>query len=322
MSDHPWISGGATNPDLTARQQTVTTPDGRSLGVAEYGPPDGFPIFSLHGTPGCRYGGPPIEHPDLYEQKSVRVIGYDRPGYGLSTRQPGRSVADAATDVATIADQLGIDRFAVTGGSGGGPHCLAVATLLADRVTRVACVVGVAPFGDDGLQPSAWLDGMTQGNVDEFTWSLGGESALRPNLERLAADELQRVVDDPANLFGDEYELSEGDRAIMADPRRHERMIRGVQESSRTGVDGWIDDNIVFVQPWGFTVEALSAPAMVWFGVEDTLVPAAHGEWLAQHVPRASVVRMQGGHMELVHRIPDLIEWLGGGALPADATQG
>ena len=322
MSEHPWISGGAAVPDPAARQQTVPTPDGRTLGVAEYGPPDGFPIFNLHGTPGARYGGPPVEHPDLYEDRSVRVISYDRPGYGLSTRHRGRTVADAATDVACIADHLGIDRFAVTGGSGGGPHCLAVAALLPERVTRVACVVGVAPFGEGGLPHEAWLAGMTQGNVDEFTWSLGGETALRQNLEPLAAGELERVVDDPANMLGDEYELSAGDKAIMADPRRHERMTRGVQESYRSGIDGWIDDNIVFVQPWGFTVDAITAPAMVWFGVEDTLVPAAHGEWLAQHVPGAAVVRMNGGHMELVHRVPELIEWLAGGALPTDATGG
>ncbi|MFZ0325074.1 MAG: alpha/beta hydrolase [Actinomycetes bacterium] len=322
MSQRPWVSGGATVPDPSARESTVATPDGRTLGIAEYGPVDGFPIFSLHGTPACRYGGPPLDHPTLYEDRSVRVIGYDRPGYGLSTRHPGRTVADAAADVATIADTLGLGRFAVTGGSGGGPHCLAAAALLPDRVTRVACVVGAAPLGGPGLTLEAWLDGMTQGNIDEFTWSLEGEAAMRPKLEALATDELTAAVEDPANIFGAGYELSDGDRAILADPRRHERIARVTQEAFRHGIDGWVDDNLLFVKPWGFELNAITAPAMVWYGLEDTLVPQAHGEWLAAHVPNADVVRMEGGHMELSHRVPDLIEWLAGGSLPADATKG
>lgn len=321
-SPQPWASGGATVEDPKARQYTVTTPDGRTLGVAEYGPADGIPYFDLHGTPGCRYGGPPPGEPELFERLGVRRIGYDRAGYGLSTRRPGRRVVDVADDVRVIADHLGLDSFAVTGGSGGGPHCLAVAARLRDRVTRVACVVGVAPMGDDGLPTDVWLDGMTEGNIKEFTWALAGEDVLRPELERLAADELARVVDDPANALGPDYELPDADRAVMSDPRRAERIVRGTQEAYRTGVDGWVDDNIVFVSPWGFDVSEITAPAMVWFGVEDTLVPPAHGEWLATHVPGAQVVRMKGGHMELANRLGDLAAWLAGGDLPGDARPG
>ena len=321
MTEQPWVSGGAT-PDPNARETTVTTADGRTLGVAEYGPPDGFPVFSLHGTPGCRYGGPPVDHPGLFEERSVRVIGYDRPGYGLSTRAPGRSVADAAADVAAIANALGVERFAVQGGSGGGPHCLAVAALLADRVTRAACVVGVAPLGDTGLTQEEWLEGMTQGNVDEFLPSLAGEDALRPRLETLATDELTAAVDDPANIIGPQYELSADDRAVLADPRRMDRHVRMVQEALRSGVDGWLDDDLVIVRPWGFDVGAVGVPTMVWFGLDDRLVGRPHGEWLAAHVPHAHVVRMTGGHTSLTHRIPELYDWLVDGTLPADASRG
>ena len=314
----PWISGGATQPDPDARQYTVVTPDGRTLGVAEYGPADGLPVFSLHGTPGCRFGGPPPEEPDLYERLGVRVIGYDRAGYGLSTRRPGRRVVDVVDDVRAIADHNGIEQFAVTGGSGGGPHCLAVTARLADRVTRSACVVGVTPFGAEGLPAEQWLAGMTEGNVKEFTWAAEGEAVMRPNLERLATAELQRVLDNPADPFGDDYELSAGDRAILADPRRHVRTVRLTQEAFRNGVDGWLDDNLVFVSPWGFDVAEITRPTMVWFGVEDTLVPPAHGEWLAAHVPGAMVVRMAGGHMELALRAADLVGWLAGGDPPPD----
>ena len=320
MSDHPWVSGGAADPDANARQTTVTTPDGLTLGVAEYGPPDGFPVVSIHGTPGSRYGGPPPDKADLYDRLGVRTISFDRPGYGLSERRPERVVADAAADVETIADALALDTFAVTGGSGGGPHCLAVATLLPARVTRVACVVGVAPLGAAGLSEDEWLAGMTQGNIDEFTWAMAGEAVLRPNLERLAADDLMRVAADPSNPLGDTYEMSEGDKEIMARPEYAKRMQRMMQEAYRQGVDGWVDDDLVFVKPWGFDLKELRVPAMVWYGADDTLVPPAHGRWLAQNVPNAMVVTMSGGHLELVNRVEELLTWLIGGETPHDAV--
>ena len=316
------MSGGARVEDPEARQYVVTTPDGRRLGVAEYGPPDGVALFNLHGTPGSRYGGAPPDHPDIYERLGVRVIQYDRPGYGLSTRHPGRRVADAAADVAAIADHLAIDRFAVEGGSGGGPHCLAVAALLPERVTRASAVVCPAPLGPPGLDRAQWLAGQTQGNVDEFTRALAGEPTLREHLGPLAAEILVRAETDPGNLFGDTYELTDGDRALLADPRRHERIVRGAQEWLRTGVDGWVDDDLVAVQPWGFDVADLRVPVLLWYGLEDTLVPRAHSEWLARSVPGAAVVRMAGGHMDLAHRIEDHLRWLVGGPLPDDATSG
>ncbi len=322
MSRQAWSSGGASLPDPDARQTTVTTPDGRILGVAEYGPPDGFPIISIHGTPGSRYGGPPPDKLDLYERLGVRAIGFDRPGYGRSTRRQGRSVVDAASDVAAIADALELGRFAVTGGSGGGPHCLAAATLLPERVTRVACVVGVAPLGAAGLPQDQWLAGMTQGNVDEFTWSMAGEESLRPELQRLAAADLQRVRADPTNPLGETYVMSESDREIMAPPAYAVRIQRLMEEAYCQGVDGWLDDDLVFVKDWGFDLSTLSVPAMVWYGTEDTLVPPAHGRWLADHVPDALVVTMSGGHLELVNRAEELVGWLIGGDAPADATVG
>jgi pimeloyl-ACP methyl ester carboxylesterase len=320
MSEQPWVSGGAAAPDPNARQTTVQTSDGLTLGVAEYGPSDGFPVVSIHGTPGSRYGGPPPDQADLYDRLGVRTISFDRPGYGRSDRRPGRVVADAAHDVEAIADALELDTFAVTGGSGGGPHCLAVATLLAPRVTRVACVVGVAPLGDAGLPEAEWLAGMTQGNIDEFTWAIQGESVLRPNLERLAAADLVRVAEDPSNPLGDTYEMSEGDKEIMARPEYATRMQRLIQEAYRSGVDGWVDDDLVFVRPWEFDVKELTVPAMVWYGSDDTLVPPAHGLWLAQNVPGALVVTMAGGHLELVNRVEELLTWLIGGDAPQDAV--
>ncbi|MCZ3386716.1 MAG: alpha/beta hydrolase [Actinomycetia bacterium] len=322
MSEQPWVSGGASAPDPNACESTVSTPDDHVIGIAEYGPGDGIPIISIHGTPGSRYGGPPPDKPDLYERLGVRAIGFDRPGYGLSSRRRGRSVADAASDVTAIADALGLDRFAVTGGSGGGPHCLAVAALLPTRVTRVACVVGVAPLDGAGLPETEWLKGMTQGIVDEFTWSMAGEAVLRPELERLATADLERVLADPTNPLGETYQMSKGDREIMARPEYALRMQRLIQEAYRCGVDGWLDDDLVFVKDWGFDLATLSVPAIVWYGTDDTLVPPSHGRWLAGNVPGALVVAMSGGHLELVNRAEELVVWLIGGDAPNDAVVG
>ena len=295
---------------------------GHVLGIAEYGPADGFPIISIHGTPGSRYGGPPPDKPDLYDRLGIRSICFDRPGYGVSTRRPGRAVVDAANDVTAIADVLGIDRFAVTGGSGGGPHCLAVATQLPHRVSRVACVVGVAPLGDPGLAQESWVEGMTQGNVDEFRWAMAGEQMLRPQLERLAAEDLRRIVTDPANPLGETYEMSEGDNAIMARPEYAARLRRLMEEACRHGIDGWLDDDLVFVKDWGFELSALTVPTMVWYGTDDTLVPPTHGRWLAKNVPDALVVAMSGGHLELVNRAEELVAWLSGGPSPRGRRKG
>src|SRR4051812_20871409 len=144
-------------------EHRVKAVDGRVLAVAEWGDPDGVPVFFLHGTPGGRISY--WKDPDIYARFGIRRLTYDRPGYGESTRKAGRVVADAVPDVVAIADALGIDRFAVTGGSGGGPHSLACAALLPDRVIRCQGVVSVAPYGVPGLD---WLAGQTEGNVAEF----------------------------------------------------------------------------------------------------------------------------------------------------------
>jgi len=146
--------------------QTATS-NGRTLTFAEWGDRDGFPVFTLHGTPGSRL----LRHYDesKYAQVGARVITYDRPGYGGSDRSRGRGVVDCVADVAAIADTLGVERFPVTGGSGGGPHALAVAARLPDRVTRASCEVGIVPYPTPDFD---WFEGMDPLNVKEFGWAL------------------------------------------------------------------------------------------------------------------------------------------------------
>ena len=159
--------------------QPIQTPDGRILAVDEAGDPAGVPVVVHHGTPGLRPHYAPLVGPDAQE-RGIRLIGYDRPGYGGSTPRPGRTVGDAAADVDAICDALGLDRICTWGISGGGPHALACAALLPDRVAAAASVAGIAPHDAEGLD---WLAGMGAANVEEFGLTLQGRAALVPWLE-------------------------------------------------------------------------------------------------------------------------------------------
>jgi pimeloyl-ACP methyl ester carboxylesterase len=204
-------------------------------------------------------------------------------------------VVDCVGDVAAIADALGIDRFAVTGGSGGGPHALAVAARLPERVLRARCVVGVAPFEAEGLD---FYAGMDPENIKEFGLAEQGEAVLQPALEKLAAAALERVAADPSKLLSDDWNLSDADRAVLADVRIQTVVGEMMREAFRNGVWGWADDDLAFLQPWGFDVAEIRVPVEVRYGAQDVLVPASHGAWLARHVPGAEVtVDQEAGHL-------------------------
>jgi pimeloyl-ACP methyl ester carboxylesterase len=280
-------------------------PDGRALAFVEWGDADGFAVFSLHGTPGSRFGRHYDEN--AYVKAGVRLITYDRPGYGGSDRNPGRRVVDCVGDVAAIADALELDSFAITGGSGGGPHSLAVAARLADRVTRAAAVVSPAPF-DSGID---WSKGMDPLNVREVEWALQGEEVQVPELEREAAEALERVAEDPSKLLGDDWELSEADRANLARTELHDVIRQDVNEAVRTGIWGWSDDMLAVVNPWGFDVGEIRVPTRVVYGAGDVLVPVQHGEWLAQHIPDAEVVVEEDlGHLGSPELVAERMGWL------------
>jgi pimeloyl-ACP methyl ester carboxylesterase len=290
---------------------TITTSDGRTLAYCEWGDPAGVPVFSLHGTPGSRLSRHPDE--DVYRQSGVRAITYDRPGYGASTRHPGRRVADAAGDVVAIADALRLQRFAVYGGSGGAPHSLACGALIPDRVTRCASVVGPAPFGDAGLSADQWFDGMVEGNVREFGWAIEGEQALRPELEREAPEIIASLESDSDTPLGADYSLSAKDLEALRQGQLRAVMAISVKEAIGRSVDGAVDDDLAFARPWGFDVAAITVPVAVWYGPHDTLVPTGHGEWLARTIPGAEVVVLDGGHFAVYERLAELLAWLTAG---------
>ena len=221
-------------------RQVAEAPDGRRLVFAECGDLSGKPVFALHGTPGCRL----LRHPneELIRSTGARLITYDRPGYGGSDRNRGRIMADSAADVAAIARQLGIGRFSVYGVSGGGPHALAVAALLGDRVVRAASVAGLAPYdalGDD------YFTGMDPQNVTETGWALeeDGEDRLAAEYVRIDREERRRVAEDPAMMLA-EFELADADREVLG--RSDWAQVRRdvAVEQNRNGVWGWVDDSL------------------------------------------------------------------------------
>jgi pimeloyl-ACP methyl ester carboxylesterase len=276
---------------VTDQLNTVLLPDGRTLAYAEWGDPAGAPIVSLHGTPGCRLNRHPNN--DKLIATGARVITLDRAGYGASDRNRGRTVADCVPDVTAVVDALGIDQFAVTGGSGGGPHSLAVAAALPDRVTRAACIVGVAPYDQMGDE---WFDAMDPENIKEFSWALDGEDRLEAELTALAAEMLKRMAKDPATVL-DDFEIPDADREILSRPDVAIVMQESLTECVRNGIWGWADDDIAFTLPWGFDPSTITVPTAVWWGSKDVLVPPKHGEWIARTVPTAVTrVDTSGGH--------------------------
>lgn len=277
---------------MDVREGTARTSDGRTIAYLERGDLDAPAIIAHHGTPGSRLS----RHYDDAVYVGLRVICYDRPGYGGSDRNAGRDVASAAADVAAVADQLGLERFPVMGASGGGPHALACAALLPDRVTRAAIFVGAAPSDDPEFD---FLEGMTDLNVQEFTAALAGEDALRAELRPY----YEMLVDDPEQLLVTlEAELPEADRERLAEPRTRAEMTRSLVEAVAQGTDGWVDDGLAFARAWGFGLDQVAAETRLWQGELDVLVPRAHGEYLARKIPGASFELLPGlGHMLMSH---------------------
>ena len=292
--------------DSNRRKQSIVVGDGRTVCFAEWGDPQGYPVFALHGTPGGRLE----RHPDesRYLAAGVRLITYDRAGYGGSDRLPGRSVVDCVGDVAAIADHLGIGRFSVTGGSGGGPHSLAVAARLGARVVRARCSVGIAPFGLDDLDFFAGMDPL---NVTEFSWAIEGEQRLVPELTRELAETGERVAADPSKLLGDEWALDDADRAVLGRPDMAAMFRESTEDLVSGGVWGWVDDDLAFVKPWGFDLAEIDVPVEVRYGARDVLVPAAHGAWLGRNVPGAVVVVEEAqGHLGDPDQVTERMRWL------------
>jgi pimeloyl-ACP methyl ester carboxylesterase len=271
---------------------TLGLPDGRHLDIEISGPDDGLPLVFHHGTPGSvrRFG---VVQRAAHE-RGLRLVTFSRPGYGDSTRLPGRSVADVAADVAAVLDHLDAPRCLVAGWSGGGPHALATAALLPDRVAGALVIAGVAPWDADGLD---FLAGMGEQNIDEFGLAVRGEAAIRGSLEAEAIALRSATVADLVK--GMDTLLPDVDRAVLTDEYGAD-LTASFAEALRVSVDGWLDDDLAFVRPWGFSLADITVPCFVWQGSEDLMVPFTHGQWLAGHIPGVTAHLETGeGHLSI-----------------------
>ena len=269
----------------------LTLDDGRQLDYRISGPEGGTPLVFHHGTPGSVVPWRAIER--AAHTRGLRLVTFSRAGYGGSTRHRGRRVVDVVGDTAAVLDAIGATESYVAGWSGGGPHTLACAARL-DGVRAALVIAGVAPSTATDLD---FLAGMGQDNLDEFGEAAAGEhriraylDAARPGLQNATVSE---IITEMASL------LPEIDRAALSD-EYGEDLATGYHEALRVGVDGWLDDDLAFLDDWGFELNEISVPTSLWQGTADLMVPPSHGEWFASHLPQARVTILEGeGHLSL-----------------------
>lgn len=263
--------------------------DGRALHV--YAQEAGhLAVFWLHGTPNI--GLPPEPLFADAARLGLRWIGYDRPGYGGSTLRPGRDVASAAHDVARIADRLGIERFGVVGHSGGGPHALACAALLPDRVAAAVSIAGLAPFDAAGLD---WFAGMRPSGI-------AGLRAARAGRAEKAAYEAASPEFDCESFI-------QADWDALAGPWSWFDSVVGPALAVGTG--GLVDDDVAYVTPWGFDCEGITRPVLLLHGGQDRMVPSRHAEWLARRCSTGELwLQPEDGHISILSAAPRALAWL------------
>jgi pimeloyl-ACP methyl ester carboxylesterase len=285
-------------------QRTARTPDGRTLAIEEAGDPNGRPVLVHTGTPNSRH----LYQPNGIDAavRGLRLISYDRPGYGGSTPQPGRGVADCAADIRAICAELGIGRLAMWGISGGGPHVLACAALLPDLVTAVASLASLAPLDAEGLD---FFAGMGQDNADDIRLFLRDPQAARVKLE---ADREAILATSAAELAGALQTLLTPTDAAALTGALADYLIYCDHEGLAPGVEGWWDDSVAEASPWGFELSAISVPVLLMHGRQDMFVPFGHGQWLAAHIPGVEARLFDhDGHLTLLtNRIPEVHAWL------------
>jgi pimeloyl-ACP methyl ester carboxylesterase len=275
----------------------LTLRDGRTLAWREYGPPDGQQVLWFHGTPGSRNS----RHADetVYDRLHVRLIVFDRPGYGASSRLPGRGIAFVAEDAAELLDELNLDSVRVGGVSGGGPHLLAFASRHPERVRAATVVVGVAPKQEEDLA------GLIEFN--RASWYAAGEgwdavyAHLAPERKKILADPLAgfRVTMDAAPA---------SDKAVVADPAWQRVFVESVTEALRPGAEGWADEGMALNLPWDFDPSGARCSITWWHGEHDANVPLVAVRRLVAAMNDVDLqVWSDAGHLELYHRYEEML---------------
>jgi pimeloyl-ACP methyl ester carboxylesterase len=281
------VTGTGRAPKLLGVETDLTLADGSTLHVYDTGGSGRLTVLWHHGTPNI--GAPPRPLFAAADRLGIRWVSYDRPGYGTSTPRPGRDMASAATYVAAVADALGIGEFAVMGHSSGGPHTLATAALLPDRVLAAVSVSGLAPFDADGLD---WFAGMAPGS----------EGSLRAAAMGRAAKEAYEAEFDPETFTPSDHAALDGPWSWFGEI---------VPPAIAAGPAPLIDDDLANVGPWGFDPADVTAPVLLVHGEADRMVPASHSVWLAGRIPSAELwLRPGDGHISALNHAEAALDWL------------
>jgi len=304
MSSHTTPDEALTTPPDThghvSEDRTLRFPDGRRLSYAVYGTPGGRPMFYFHGWPSSRLEARLHEATAL--QKGVCLIAMDRPGFGLSDFQPRRTILDWPQDVLAVANVLGIQRFAIIGVSGGGPHALACASLIPERLTTVALIGSIGPLDEPHTTA-----GMMPQNRQLFSLARRAPWLLRLFMEwharqmrRDFAHFIPRVTKD----------MSAADHAVFAShPQMRSQMREAFVEACRSGARGASWEAWLFAQPWGFRLMDISKEILLLQGEDDRNVPVSMGRALAAALPHCQATFYPGeGHLSLFLHLAELFD--------------
>jgi pimeloyl-ACP methyl ester carboxylesterase len=302
-TDTPPPPGAPTVPPNT---HIIKTKDGRKLYYTEAGQADGIPVLVFTGTPMSRilYQG----WVDDARSKGLRLICYDRPGYGGSTPKPGRTVASAAEDASDLAKALGLKKLLVWGISGGGPHSIACAALLPGLVVAAAALASPAPYVPFTAEGNDWYAGMSSDNVSEYQTALKGRDALKGYFEGARSYFLSVSHDDFCNNCG----CSPNPQSVTIVSREvSDYLLDSMCLALQNGPDGWIDDDLAFLAPWGLEPGQIRIPFFLMQGEIDNLVPISNGIWLAKKIPNVEKrFILDEDHLAMFTHVPEIHQWL------------
>jgi pimeloyl-ACP methyl ester carboxylesterase len=277
---------------------------GVTLAVRQSGDPQGSPVVYFHGTPQSRLE--PAFADDVCVELGIRMICFDRPGYGESPAAPF-SLASMARDTGALADALGLDRFVTTGHSGGGPFSLACAAVLGDRVIRVGVTAGPAPF-----QEMPGLLGLLDEN-DKKAIALLPDQAAAAAQFAVGFEPFRALggASDEEIVAGFKAMASRHDGELLDRPEFGGSLAATMRASMPNGTSGAGWDNVAWVGPWDIDLTAIAQPVFLWYADEDTFCPPATGEWLATRLPSSTLVVWPGeGHMCVMEHAREILETL------------
>ncbi len=271
--------------------ETLRLEDGRLLGYAVYGDPEGWPIFYFHGFPGSRLEAQLADR--VAARMGIRLIALDRPGFGLSDFKPRRTIFEWPDDVVKIANALGINRFATIGVSGGGPYAAACALKIPQRLTAVAIVCGLGP-----LDTPNGTDRMIRTNHLIFFLGRRLPWLAKISLWRIAYQVRRNPEGTLRRMI---VALPDPDKAVLARPEVKTAMKDNVVEAFRGGSRGAACELLLYTRPWGFLLEDIATRVNLWHGEQDVSVPPTMGQYQARTIPNCRAIFYPGeGHFSLV----------------------